>query len=74
LKIEVKMKKQNKIEKLALLKKVVSKPAKVTIRKLPTGVQGLDEILGGGMPEFSFNIIGGAPGSSKTTMAHQIRT
>ena len=66
------MKKQNKIEKLTSLKKVVSKPAKVTIRKLPTGVRGLDEILGGGMPEFSFNIIGGAPGCGKTTMAHQI--
>jgi circadian clock protein KaiC len=45
---------------------------KVSIRKLPTGVPGLDEILGGGLPEFSFNIIGGAPGGGKTTLAHQI--
>jgi len=45
---------------------------KVIIRKLPTGVPGLDEILGGGLPEFSFNIIAGAPGSGKTTLAHQI--
>jgi circadian clock protein KaiC len=44
----------------------------VTIRQLPTGVQGLDEILGGGLPEYSFNIIAGAPGSGKTTLAHQI--
>src|SRR6266571_4192445 len=44
---------------------------KVTINKLPTGVPGLDEILHGGLPEFSFNIIAGAPGSGKTTMAHQ---
>jgi circadian clock protein KaiC len=44
---------------------------KVTIKKLPTGVPGLDEILGGGVPEFSFNIIAGAPGSGKTTLAHQ---
>ena len=42
------------------------------INKLPTGVSGLDEILGGGLPEFSFNIIAGAPGSGKTTLAHQI--
>src|SRR6202789_280402 len=42
------------------------------IKKLPTGVPGLDEILGGGLPEFSFNIIAGAPGSGKTTLAHQI--
>jgi len=45
---------------------------KVEIRKLPTGVPGLDEILGGGLPEFSFNIIAGAPGGGKTTLAHQI--
>src|SRR6202451_4159800 len=45
---------------------------RVIIKKLPTGVPGLDEILGGGLPEFSFNIIAGAPGSGKTTLAHQI--
>src|ERR1017187_7877601 len=44
---------------------------KVTINKLPTGVPGLDDIVGGGLPEFSFNIIAGAPGSGKTTLAHQ---
>ena len=45
---------------------------KVVIRRLPTGVPGLDQILGGGLPEFSFNLIAGAPGSGKTTLAHQI--
>src|ERR1700719_5191492 len=45
---------------------------RVIIKKLPTGVPGLDEIRGGGLPEFSFNIIAGAPGSGKTTLAHQI--
>jgi circadian clock protein KaiC len=45
---------------------------RVIIRKLSTGVPGLDEILGGGLPEFSFNIIAGAPGGGKTTLAHQI--
>ena len=45
---------------------------RVPIRQLPTGVPGLDEILGGGLPEYSFNIIAGAPGSGKTTLAHQI--
>ncbi len=44
---------------------------KVQIRKLPTGVPGLDEILGGGLPELSFNMIAGAPGGGKTTLAHQ---
>src|SRR5688572_33246517 len=45
---------------------------RVTIRKLPTGVPGLDEIIGGGLPEYSFNIIAGAPGCGKTTLAHQL--
>jgi circadian clock protein KaiC len=45
---------------------------RVPIRQLPTGVPGLDEILGGGLPEYSFNIIAGGPGSGKTTLAHQI--
>jgi len=50
-----------------------ARPAhKVKIRQLATGVRGLDEILGGGLPEFSFNIIAGAPGCGKTTLAHQI--
>lgn len=47
-------------------------PAKVTIHTLPTGVRGLDEILGGGIPQYSCNIIAGTPGCGKTTMAHQI--
>ena len=45
---------------------------KVTINRLPTGVPGMDEVLGGGLPEFSFNLIAGQPGSGKTTLAHQI--
>src|ERR1700683_5493630 len=45
--------------------------AKATIHCLGTGVPGLDEIVGGGLPEFSFNIIAGPPGSGKTTLAHQ---
>lgn len=49
-----------------------TRPGKVAIRKLPTGVRGLDEILGGGIPEFSFNVIAASPGCGKTTMAHQI--
>jgi circadian clock protein KaiC len=45
---------------------------KVTISLLATGVPGLDQVLGGGLPEFSFNLIMGPPGSGKTTLAHQI--
>jgi circadian clock protein KaiC len=45
---------------------------RVTIRQLRTGVRGLDQVLGGGLPEFSFNLIAGAPGAGKTTLAQQI--
>ncbi len=49
----------------------MAQEGKVVIKQLPTGIRGLDEILGGGLPEFSFNIIAGAPGCGKTTMAQQ---
>ncbi|MCA1248257.1 ATPase domain-containing protein [Massilia sp. MS-15] len=45
---------------------------KVSLGKLKTGVPGLDILLGGGLNEFSFNMITGSPGCGKTTMAHQI--
>ena len=42
---------------------------KPIIRRLHTGVPGLDEVLGGGLPEFSFNLLAGPPGAGKTTLA-----
>jgi circadian clock protein KaiC len=45
---------------------------KATINRLKTGVPGFDEVLGGGLPEFSFNVIAGTPGCGKTTLAHQM--
>jgi circadian clock protein KaiC len=45
---------------------------KPIIKRLATGVPGLDVVLGGGLPELSFNVIGGPPGSGKTTLAHQM--
>ena len=47
-------------------------PDRVVIRRLRTGLPGLDEVLGGGLPEFSFNLIAGTPGAGKTTLAQQI--
>ncbi|HUQ34895.1 MAG TPA: ATPase domain-containing protein [Aestuariivirga sp.] len=66
------MKKPTDTAKSKLVENSTGKPGKVMIRKLPTGVRGLDDILGGGIPEFSFNIIAGPPGGGKTTLAHQI--
>jgi circadian clock protein KaiC len=45
---------------------------KANLRQLATGVPGLDGVLGGGIPEFSFNLIVGSPGAGKTTLAHQM--
>ena len=42
------------------------------IANVPTGVPGLDAVLGGGLAEYSFNLIAGAPGAGKTTLAQQI--
>lgn len=50
----------------------MSEHGRVVIRKLRSGVPGFDEVLGGGIPEYSFNMIAGSPGTGKTTMAEQI--
>jgi circadian clock protein KaiC len=44
----------------------------VRINRLPTGIPGLDQVLGGGIPEYSFNLIAGLPGCGKTSLAHQL--
>src|SRR5271154_5370554 len=66
------MQKPHKMGKPATVKTAARNAAKVTIRRFSTGVPGFDEILGGGIPQFSFNVIGGTPGCGKTTLAHQI--
>jgi KaiC/GvpD/RAD55 family RecA-like ATPase len=50
----------------------MNKPGRVAITRLSTGVPGLDMVLGGGLPEYSFNVIAGAPGCGKTTLALQM--
>jgi len=45
--------------------------AAVAVTRLSTGSRELDEILEGGIPENSINIIMGAPGSGKTTLAEE---
>ena len=50
----------------------MTKDERSVIRTLATGVPGLDAVLGGGLPEYSFNLVAGGPGSGKTTLAHQI--
>src|SRR6187549_4009672 len=45
--------------------------ARVSVRRLATGVPGLDDVLGGGLPELSFNLVAGGAGAGKTTMVLQ---
>jgi circadian clock protein KaiC len=45
---------------------------KVVLDQLQTGVPGLDVLLNGGISKYAFVVITGAPGSGKTTLAHQI--
>jgi circadian clock protein KaiC len=66
------MRQKNKPPGPRLLQAAVNKPGRARIHQMPTGVRGLDEVLGGGVPEYSFNIIAGTPGCGKTTLAHQI--
>lgn len=44
----------------------------VNLEILATGIPGLDTVLGGGLPQLSFNLIVGAPGAGKTTLVHQL--
>ncbi len=43
----------------------------MTPDKIPTGCPGLDEVLEGGIPSNTINVIMGAPGTGKTILAEQ---
>jgi circadian clock protein KaiC len=51
---------------------VVPRGQRPLINNIETGVPGLDQVPGGGLCEYSFNLVAGAPGSGKTTMVQQI--
>src|SRR5678815_827387 len=42
-----------------------------SVRRQPTGVSGVDEVLGGGLPARRLYVVEGNPGSGKTTFALQ---
>ena len=41
------------------------------IKRLKTGVEGLDELIGGGIPEGSIVLVSGTPGTGKTILGMQ---
>ncbi|MBI4133385.1 AAA family ATPase [Candidatus Uhrbacteria bacterium] len=51
---------------------MIRKSGAPVLHRLSTGIPKLDQILGGGIPQFSINIIAGQPGSGKTILAQQL--
>jgi len=49
----------------------MSKASNLSIHTIATGVPGFDVVLGGGLPENSFNLVAGGAGSGKTTLVLQ---
>src|SRR5450631_2029792 len=47
-------------------KKKATQPSSKTLPKAPTGIQGLDEITGGGLPRGRPTLVSGGAGSGKT--------
>jgi len=47
-------------------------PEHSALQLLDTGVPGLNDVLGGGLPALSFNLVAGGPGSGKTTLTMQL--
>ncbi len=50
----------------------VGAPERSRLKLLTTGVPGLDQVLGGGLPALSLNLVAGGPGAGKTTLSLQI--
>jgi len=42
------------------------------VRRVRTGIAGLDSVLKGGLPEYSTILIAGAPGTGKTVLSQNI--
>jgi circadian clock protein KaiC len=42
-----------------------------SMARIPTGTSGLDEVLGGGLPQHALHLVQGAPGVGKTTLGLQ---
>lgn len=49
----------------------LSESGSLTLEKVSTGVAGLDDILGGGLPAYRLHLVEGGPGVGKTTLALQ---
>lgn len=50
----------------------MSAGGKPTLRRVPTGVGPLDELLGGGLPAYAVVVLAGEPGTGKTILSQQV--
>ena len=48
------------------------KPSMIGLKKCPTGIQGLDEITGGGPPQGRPTLVCGSAGCGKTVLAMEV--
>ena len=46
-------------------------PVAVPQQRSPTGIEGLDQVLGGGLPRGHLYLVEGTPGAGKTTLGLQ---
>jgi circadian clock protein KaiC len=51
---------------------MVEYPSTLLVKRVPTGIAGLDEILGGGLLQGGVYIVQGAPGSGKTILGNEV--
>jgi circadian clock protein KaiC len=59
------------VKRKSIQKSVVTVSTALADERCPSGIEGLDDILAGGLPRDCFYLIQGDPGSGKTTLALQ---
>ena len=64
--------KSSSLRHLAVAADVLLKKGRDSLKLLPTGVAGLDLVLGGGLQKGSVVVLAGGPGTGKTILAQQI--
>jgi len=59
------------VKRKSLQKSAAAVSTDLADERCPSGVEGLDDILAGGLPRDCFYLVQGDPGSGKTTLALQ---